>query len=117
MFFITCFSRCKKNDLTEMPIALYDMRTVGDETEMPNFCDKRTFGYFEDYETCTLALHENWCDMREACYQYAVVEYIEQGIHSMAKEIEWFQWDEEKEGFFEIPKPQCTNRTFNHALG
>ena len=112
MFFITCFTKCKKQDIAFLLKCEKD-----DATEMPNLCDKRTFGYFEDYETCKLALHENWCDMREACYQYAVVEYIEQGIHSMAKEIEWFQWDEEKEGFFEIPKPQCTNTTFNHALG
>lgn len=101
MFFITCFEKC------EIDVA----------TGMPDVGDTRTVGYYEDLETCKRALHENFCDIHEFLYEYAVVEYIEPGIYSRAKESEWFQWDNEKGGFFEIPKPQCTYGWFNYALG
>jgi len=100
MFFITCFSKCKKN-----------------ENERFDTGYTRTFGYFDNLEICRRALHENWCDMHEYLYEFAVVEYIEQGIHSHAKEMAWFRWDDEKEGFFEINKPECTIHYSNYALG
>ena len=101
MFFITCFEKCEKDVVTGMP-------DVG---------DTRTVKYYEDLEICKRALHENRCDIHEFLYEYAVVEYIEPGIYSRAKEIEWFQWDNEKGGFFEILKPQCTYGCCNYALG
>ena len=101
MFFITCFEKC------EIDVA----------TGMPNVGDTRTVGYYEDLETCRRALHENWCDIHEFLYEYAVVECIAPGIYSGAKEIEWFQWDNERGGFLEIPKLQCTYGWFNYALG
>lgn len=99
MFFITCFSKCEEDE--------YGLNTGA----------YRTFGYYEDYETCKQALNENWCDMFEFLYTWAVVEKIGPGIHAHAEEIGWFKWDDEKEGFFEIEKPKCTESYCNHALG
>ena len=62
-------------------------------------------------------LNENVCDMHECLYEFAVIESIGQGIHSHAKEVAWFRWNEEKQGFFEIEKPECTRNYSNYALG
>jgi hypothetical protein len=88
MYFITCFSNYECEYLDNY----------------------RTFGYFGNYATCLKALNGNWCDMCEAgYYTYALVEKIEKGIHQHAKQIAWFCWDEEKEGFYETEKPEWSN--------
>ena len=95
MFFITCFSNFESEYLDNY----------------------RTFGYFSELAMCIQALHENWADMNEGYYTYAVIEEISEGIHSHAKQIAWFYWDEEKEGFYETEKPEWANGWCNFALG
>lgn len=99
MFFITCFQKCEEDK--------YGLDTGA----------TRTFGYYEDYETCKQALNENWCDMWEYLYDWAVVEKIGPGIHAHAEEMGWFKWNDDRQGFFEIEKPACTECYCNHALG
>ena len=50
-------------------------------------------------------------------YTYAVIEKISEGIHQHAKQIAWFRWDEEKEGFYETEKPEWANGKYGFALG
>ena len=96
MYFITCFSNFESEYME----------------------NHRTFGYFSDTDTCLEALDENWADMCEArYYTYAVIEEISEGIHSHAKQIAWFCWDEEKEGFYETEKPEWANGWYGFALG
>ena len=96
MYFITCFCVDEsKNECT----------------------DSRTFGYFADYNECQTALHENWCDIHEFYYSYAVVEKISSGIHSRPEKVVWFKWDDEKEGFYEAEKPEWANSWYGFALG
>ena len=80
--------------------------------------DARCFGYFSTYQRAKEALEINECDMWEAgCYNYAVIERIEQGIHSHAEEMAWFKFDTEKRVFYEISKPEETKGAYNYALG
>ena len=96
MYFITCFSNYECEYLDNY----------------------RTFGYFADYNECQTALRENWCDMCEAgYYTCAVIEEISEGIHSHAKQIAWFCWDEERKGFYETVKPEWANGRYGFALG
>ena len=96
MYFITCFSNYECEYLDNY----------------------RTFGYFGNYATCRKALNRNWCDMCEAeYYTYAVIEEISEGIHSRAKQIAWFCWDEERKGFYETEKPEWANGWYGFALG
>ena len=96
MYFITCFSNFESEHIDNY----------------------RTFGYFSDSETCTKALNGNCCDMCEAgYYTYAVIEEISEGIHQHAKQIAWFCWDEEKEGFYKTEKPEWAGNWCNFALG
>lgn len=79
----------------------------------------RVFGFYTKREDAIQAMHENWCDMFEYLYQYAVVEAMKEGIHCDVDEEIWFQFDENKRGFFEIPKPDCVIKSClcNFALG
>ena len=100
MFFITCFKKIEKdkNGFLETGYA-------------------RTFGFKESFEEAEKALNENRCDMRETIYNYAVVEEINAGIHPEVEMEAWFKWNEEKQGFYRIEKPEPVLHFCNFALG
>lgn len=76
----------------------------------------RCFGYYPTNEQAFQALAENRCDMFEYYYGYAVVERIEPGIHSSAEETTWFEYNQEKDGFF--PMTDTVQTSFsNFAIG
>ena len=78
------------------------------------------WGYYWRKEDAVRAVHRNVTDMHETIYPYAIIEHIEPGLFPVPKEREWFGWDEEKDGFYEIETPEC-NKCFPHnfsvALG
>ena len=88
-----------------------------DEFFFVKYGDKRTWGYYPEYQTAVNALHEDRCYMHENCYQYAVVEKIGYGITAHVESRQWFKWDEDKSGFFEIKEPECVKHVTNFAIG
>ena len=78
------------------------------------------WGYYWNRENAVDAVHRNVTDMHETIYPYAIIERLEPGLFPGPKEREWFGWDEEKDGFYEIETPEC-NKHFPHnfsvALG
>ena len=78
------------------------------------------WGYYWNREDAVRAVHRNVTDMHETIYPYAIIERLEPGLFPVPKEREWFGWDEEKDGFYEIETPEC-NKYFPHnfsvALG
>lgn len=83
----------------------------------PDLGSQRTWGYYKERETAVHALHENWGDMWECLYEYALIEEIEEGICPYASNRQWFKWDTEREGYFEIEEPECVKCFVNFALG
>ena len=99
MYFITCFEKCGTNK---------GWLDIG---------ASRTFGYYDNLNTCIQALNQNWCDMFEYLYEYAIVEKIGQGIHPECEERWFFKWDDEKKGFFDISEPEEFKHYTNLSLG
>lgn len=100
MYFITVFERINPSE--------YGFADLGDQ---------RTWGYYEDKATAIRALHENWTHMFETCYWYAVIEKIGEGICSLCEWRQWFKYDKEKDGYFEIEEPEAVKHLVNFAIG
>ena len=81
------------------------------------FGDRRTWGYYQEYETAIRALHENRTDMCEHLYGYAVLEKIEEGICQLCRERKWFKFNRSRQGYFEIEEPECVKCIVNFAIG
>ena len=81
------------------------------------FGDHRTWGYYKDYDIALLALHENWTDMWETCYDYAVLERFPEGVFPYCEERYWFKYNRERDGYFEIEEPECVKPFCNFAIG
>ena len=78
------------------------------------------WGYYWRKEDAVRAVHRNVTDMHETIYPYAIIEHLEPGLFPVPKEREWFGWDEEKNGFYEIETPECNSyfpHNFSVALG
>lgn len=73
----------------------------------PYFGSTRTWGFYQERDTALKAVRENWTDMREGVYEYAVVEGYDEGIsHSHDPSTsQWFRWDSLHEGYREIDTP------------
>ena len=83
----------------------------------PEFGSSCTWGFFAERETAVQALHENWTDMWECCYDYAVIEKFDEGIsHYVPDSSQWFKFDRERGGYFEINAPECVKYLVSFAL-
>lgn len=90
---------------------------IEDEKFIARHGDKRTWGYYTEKETAVQALHENWTDMREYVYDIALLEKLGPGICPDCEERQWFKFDKERGGYFEIDEPEFIKRIVNFALG
>lgn len=84
MYFITGFSKYEK-----------------DRLGWPDIGAARTFGYYNDRDVAIRMVELNNLDIHEYLYDYAVVEYIPEGLYNIAEERIFFKWNEEKQ-IFEI---------------
>lgn len=90
-----------------------------DDHGWPRFGASRTWGFYTERDIAIRALHENWTDMREGVYDYAVVEGFDEGIshgHDSSAS-QWFKWDSLYEGYREIDRPEVVNGFGSWAFG
>lgn len=90
------------------------------ENKCPDWPDNgecRTWGFYRDKEVAIKALHENWTDIREDLYDYAVIEEYEEGICNYMLNRQWFEWNEELGGYYEIDEPDCVKYIACYAIG
>ena len=100
MYFVTVFDKVEPSDVV-----------------YADFECQRTWGYYPEYEMAATALHENRTDLHEGSYEYAVIEKIGHGICAICEERQWFKWDEEWRGYFEIEELECVKHLTNFAIG
>jgi hypothetical protein len=82
MYFITCFYK-------------YEPTKFG----CPDIGSARTFGYYTDRDVAIRMVELNNLDIQERLYNYAVVEYIPEGLYNPAEEKIFFKWNEDKRQF------------------
>lgn len=99
MYFITCFEQLPKSN---------DHFDIG---------SSRCFGYKKTLKEAIKALHNNTCDMHEYLYSYAVIEKLGPYIHPDVEMHQFFKFDPDRRGFYEIDDPEELKHLTNFALG
>lgn len=79
--------------------------------------DSRCWGFFTDKQDAVDVLHKNATDLRETCYNYAVLEEYTQGICGYNFVRQFFKWDGNRQGFYEIEEPECVKNICSFAIG
>ena len=77
--------------------------------------DSRCWGFFSDRNEAVEVLHRNTADLWETIYDYAVLEEFHEGIGGWTKNRQFFKYNEEKDGYFEIPEPKHLKDHFTFA--
>lgn len=77
----------------------------------------RTWGFYSDVNDAINALHNNKADMHEYFYDYAIIEEYNEGICNDTSHYQWFKWDDERDGYFEIDEPRCVSRMCCFGIG
>lgn len=89
-----------------------------DKTGFPDFGSTSVPGWYPRKEDAERAVTENACDINETCYEYAVIEEIEEGLYNPATSgHRWlYKYDREKNGYEPIPEPECLKHFCGFAM-
>ena len=82
---------------------MYFITTI--ETKKGNVEDTRCVGYFKTFEEAEQAVIKNACDIWETCYDYAVIENIEEGIYQYDTTPTWFKYNQETDEYVKSDRP------------
>ena len=88
-----------------------------DEVGWPEFGCCRTPGFYECYEDARYAVINNVCDIREYCYNYAVIEHYDPGLYTPGRPREWYKYDEASKKYLPIEEPKYCAHIVNIAIG
>jgi len=88
-----------------------------DELGLPSTGADRCWGFYRDKEKAFQCVHENWTDLEETIYHYALIEEYEEGISNLTGYRQWFKFDLEKKGYVEIDEPEGYKHFVGFALG
>lgn len=76
----------------------------------------RTVGWFPDLDTATQCVRENWGDIWETTYDYAVIEGVTPGLYTTEGNDEhWFQWKDN--AYQPCDKPEQVAGVISFSMG
>lgn len=82
-----------------------------------DFGDIRCIGYYKDLSRAYKVLRNNLTNIWEGCYNYAVIEKIEEGISGSVVYRQFFYYNNLIDGYEELEEPNCVNCLTNLGLG
>lgn len=101
-WFITVFEKCED-----------------DGRGWPHIGDSRCWGFYTNREDALNTLHENRTDLFETCYHWAVLEPYYEGISGIGykEDRQFFKYDKERDGYFEVDEPDYVKHVVGFAIG
>lgn len=80
--------------------------------------ETRTVGYFTTLEEAKKCIEENWGDIQECYYQYAVIEDVAPGLYKSTDSTSiWYKWSKSQEKFLPIDKPAQLSSIVGFTIG
>ena len=77
---------------------------------------KRTVGFATELIFAETYLHNNYMDIRESIYDYAVIERMYEGLYPFTDFRKFYKWNEDEGGYREIPEPTEMHGVCNIAF-
>ena len=103
-----------------MKTAIYvltEFQRIKVEGNLPSFGDKRCVGYFDTFDEANFAVENNFHNIRDDMYDYAVVEEMNPGIKIPEKSRQFYKWDNTAAKYNQIPVPIEVADFSNFGIG
>lgn len=99
-------------------ITVAEKLEIDEKTKFPDFGSTSVPGWYSEKEKAFKAVRENACDINETCYDYAIIEEIEEGLYNPAmKHQRWFfKFNREKDEYEEIKEPDSLSHFCGFAM-
>lgn len=85
--------------------------------EGKTYDDHRCVGYYERFKDASEAVENNYCDIWEYYYDYAVIELIPSGLFPYDNREYWYKWNDKEKGYEICEQPEFAKGIFGWALG
>jgi len=74
-----------------------------------DFPQSHDMGWYMSIEEAIQCVKENWLDIHECCYNYALVQLKTRGPYSRSRDYQWFIWkgNDEDGGYIECERPKA----------
>lgn len=83
----------------------------------PDFGCERLVGYYTDKDSAFAAVINNSCDINETCYNYALIEEVEEGLYNPAFNRWWFKFNYDRGEYEQIDEPDVVNHYCGFTIG
>jgi len=77
----------------------------------------RCFGYKKTWLEADHSVRGNSCDINETIYDYAVIEFIESGLHFICDKRWFYKFDYDKRMYEAISEPEEVKGLCNFSIG
>ncbi len=102
----------KKKRISIFTISVFNDKDI-DNPSYLSLPEMDTSGFYTDKNTAYKAVTENWCDIQERCYDYALIEEVQEGLYGTTNNRQFFEWNEDTKEFVPIEEP----KKFKHWQG
>ena len=76
------------------------------EYGFPDFGSQNLCGWYKSKVDAFRAVKENMCDIRETCYNYALIEEVSEGLYSCSRTRWFFKFDIDSKTYKQIEEPE-----------
>ena len=92
---------------------------TGKKTGIPDFGDARTVGYYFTYDDARDAVVNNYGDIHETIYNYALIEKVAPGIYNgaTADSRSLFSYNKEKKTYDPVEEPAFLSNFYGIGIG
>lgn len=91
--------------------------TYDSNIRCPEFGSSRLVGWCLEFEDAYSLVSANSCDINETCYRYALIEECEEGLYNPASKRWWFEYNREKDRYFQIGEPSFIKGFCGFTIG
>jgi hypothetical protein len=79
------------------------------------FGASRTVAWYPDLEDAIKCVIENWGDIFETSYTYALIETLSPGLYPRVVQERWFEWRED--GYKRCERPEPLHGVVSFSIG
>lgn len=99
--------------------AITVMETIEERNRIPYFGDSRCIGFYFTYDDARDAVMNNYCDIWETIYDYAIIEKIAPGFYNGASSDDrsTFKYDKDKDSYVPIDEPKILKHIYGIGIG